>query len=227
METSLYNGSVALLEEGQVVCQCALEPSLRTGQSLAPSIAEQLREAGWHPRDVGLVAVSHGPGSFTGLRIGITTAKTFAYAVSARVVGIHTLDVVAAQSGLAVESLWAVVDAQRNQLFAARYQRDPSEGWKMSRTTEIVDNEAWLHSLVGGAGVTGPGLRRLQDRLPAFVDVEQEENWAPRASVLGQLGYRRFQGGQQDDVWSLVPQYHRKSAAEEKHDARQAKGPDA
>jgi tRNA threonylcarbamoyladenosine biosynthesis protein TsaB len=190
-------------------------------------MAEQLRVAGWRPSDVELVTVTHGPGSFTGLRIGVTAAKTFAFAVSAEVIGINTLDVVAAQSTQAVDALWAVIDAQRNQLFAARYERDANGQWQVTRETETVDCGVWIGLLDGADGVTGPGLRRVQDLLRPGVAVEREENWGPRASVVGQLACRRYEGGETGDVWALMPHYFRKSAAEEKYEARRANPSDA
>ena len=77
----------------------ALDPARRSARTLAPGIRHLLADAGWTPRDVALVAVSIGPGSFTGLRLGVMTAKAFAYAVGAPVLGIGTLEVIAAHAG--------------------------------------------------------------------------------------------------------------------------------
>ncbi len=104
LETSGTSGSVAALEGDRLLAEVSLAPSLRSARSLAPGIAKLLAEVGWKPRDVGIVAVTTGPGSFTGLRVGLTTAKSFAYAVGAQVLGINTLEVLAEQ---------APADAQR------------------------------------------------------------------------------------------------------------------
>src|SRR5687768_6416743 len=104
LETSGRSGSVAALigqvvpVRTRVIGQQALDDHQRNAQSLAPAIRSLLDVAGWRPADVQLVAVTAGPGSFTGLRVGVTTAKVFAYATSAAVLGVDTLEVIAQQA---------------------------------------------------------------------------------------------------------------------------------
>ena len=76
-----------------------------------------LAQCQWEALSIDLVCVTTGPGSFTGLRIGVTTAKTFAYAAAAELVGTHTLAVLAAGVEQASGRLWAILDAQRQELF--------------------------------------------------------------------------------------------------------------
>ncbi|MCA9264481.1 MAG: tRNA (adenosine(37)-N6)-threonylcarbamoyltransferase complex dimerization subunit type 1 TsaB, partial [Planctomycetales bacterium] len=97
LETSSFHGSVALLDGQMLLASRALPDDSRSAESLAPTIREVLTSVGVTPRAIELVAVTVGPGSFTGLRVGVTTAKTFAYAVSAAVVGVNTLEVLANQ----------------------------------------------------------------------------------------------------------------------------------
>jgi tRNA threonylcarbamoyladenosine biosynthesis protein TsaB len=96
LETSDQTGSVAALDGDNLLEELILEQSQRSAQSLAPAMQNLLRRVGWQPSDVQLVAVSVGPGSFTGLRVGVTAAKVFAYAVGAEVLGINTLEVIVA-----------------------------------------------------------------------------------------------------------------------------------
>src|SRR5262245_32191202 len=103
IETSGQHGSVAVLcgeekGEARLVREIVLSDQQRTAQSLAPALNKLLQTAGWEPSTVSLVAVLTGPGSFTGLRIGVTTAKTLAYAWGADVVGINTLEAIAEQA---------------------------------------------------------------------------------------------------------------------------------
>jgi tRNA threonylcarbamoyladenosine biosynthesis protein TsaB len=185
---------------------------------LAPAIAQVLAEAGKRPADVGLVAVTVGPGSFTGLRVGVTTAKTFAYAAGCECLGVDTLEVIAAQVPLGKQSsgeLHVVLDAQRKELFLARFH---SDGCALVRLEEnrIVPADQWLVGLAPGTTVTGPGINRLIDRLPASVVAAPELHRDPQAATVGQLAWREYQAGRRDDLWKLTPKYLRVSAAEEK-----------
>jgi tRNA threonylcarbamoyladenosine biosynthesis protein TsaB len=215
LETSSLSGSVAALEDDQLLGQTAFDPDQRTAQSFAPAIRDQLDAVGWRPRDIQLVAVTRGPGSFTGLRVGVTAAKTLAYAVSAHVVGLDTLRVIAWQAKEAADHICAVLNAQRQQVFVARFQHIDQE-WTTVTPTSIVDNEAFLASLDARVSVTGTGLARLRDRLPDGVHAVDPSLWAPQAATVGILGYHDTQSGRRDDLWKLTPEYFRKSAAEEK-----------
>lgn len=221
LETSGRRGSVAVLREAAVLASGSIAPDERTAAALTPLIQRTLKDAGVDLADVKLVAVIDGPGSFTGLRVGVTTAKTLAYALGCEVIGLNSLDVIARQAveqrGCAADAtLWAVIDAQRQQLFAAAYQCDADGRLTQQHATAIVDNDKWLAGLSAGEYVTGPGLSRLQDDLPAGVQVVERELWEPTAEVVGKLAVEHFASGRRDDFWKLTPQYFRQSAAEEK-----------
>jgi tRNA threonylcarbamoyladenosine biosynthesis protein TsaB len=219
IETSTRAASVALLEGGTLVAARSLPESIGTAAGLAPAIDEALRQAGWSAAELDLIAVSIGPGSFTGLRVGVTTAKALAYALSCEVLGIDSLEVIAAQASHTGD-ICAVLDAQRGQLFSGRFRRGDGGGLERREATHIVDAPAWLDSLVAGDLVTGPGIKRIVSRLPADVLVAPEAVWSPQAETVGRLALQAFWQGRRDDIWKLSPNYLRRSAAEEKRDAQ-------
>lgn len=210
LETSSRCGSVALLADERLIGSSPLLPGQRTAAVLAPTIAAQLDVAGWKAADIDLVAVAQGPGSFTGLRIGVTMAKTLAYAISAEVIGVNTLEVIAAQAACSRRNVWAVIDAQRQQLFASMTTTEEAG------PTRLIDNQQWLAQLKPSDAVNGSGLRKLVDRLPTGVEVCDQSLWTPQAEMVARIGLRHFQAGRRDDMWKLVPQYYRPSYAEEK-----------
>ncbi|HZN36815.1 MAG TPA: tRNA (adenosine(37)-N6)-threonylcarbamoyltransferase complex dimerization subunit type 1 TsaB [Pirellulaceae bacterium] len=215
-DTSGLAGSVALLEGPRLLDQRQLDPARRSAQTLAPAIAELLAGQGVQPRQVGLVATTIGPGSFTGLRVGVTTAKTWAYATGGAVIGLSTLAVIAqqvpAELRSAAREIHAVLDAQRKELYFGRFH--PS-GERLAGDC-IVPADAWLAGLTAGTIVTGSGLSRLADRLPAGVTPAPQASWEPQAATVGKLAWEDYQRGRRDDFWTLAPVYLRTSYAEEK-----------
>jgi tRNA threonylcarbamoyladenosine biosynthesis protein TsaB len=227
IECTLNGGSVALVHGEEPVAAVQLDPGRRTAQTLLPAIQRLLLEAGWQPREVALVAVTRGPGSFTGLRIGITAARCFAYATGAGVLGIDSLAVLAAQvpcrpvaavsaadAARYSSGLWSILDAERGQLFAARF-RPGWSGWLEDVPPHILHADQWLRGLEPATCVTGPALERLRDRLPVHVSAAPPTAWTPQAVTVGQLAARWHRQGQRGNVWSLAPRYLRPSAAEE------------
>jgi tRNA threonylcarbamoyladenosine biosynthesis protein TsaB len=221
IETSSKSGSVATLEKGQALRQEELDPALRSARTLSPAIQGVLRATDWTPRDVQLVAVAIGPGSFTGLRLGVMTAKAFAFAVDAQVLGVGTLDTIAARAEIAAPRIAVAIDAQRDEVYAGFFARDDAGDLAEQGAAEIIAIERWLALLEAGMLVTGPALVKLPDRLPQGVAVAPSRTWLPDAATVGRLAAAKFASGARDDVFRLAPVYLRRSAAEEKWAARE------
>lgn len=213
LETSQRQASLAALGEKGTVLACQqLSSEQRTAKSLTPAIQNLLAEVAWKPQELDLICVATGPGSFTGLRIGVVTAKTLAYATGAKLVGIHTLSALAARIAPQPSRLWAILDAQRQELFAACL----TEKGITAPEAKILKIESWLELLQTGDVVTGPPLAKLSSRLPQGVEAAPLELWNPSAIEVGQLGIEAFKLGKEVDPMQLVPEYFRRSAAEEK-----------
>lgn len=218
LETTERVGTVAAATEADVLGQLALDPAQRSAQSLAPAMRTLLEQVGWRPDDVNLVAVSVGPGSFTGLRVGVTAAKTFAYATGADILGIDTLETIAAGVPEDIRRLAVAIDAQRGQWATTEFSRDDDGRLHADCPMRLVDADAWLAALPEGTVVAGPVLKKLGDRIPASLAVVASEFWHPTAATVARLAARDYAAGRRDDLWQLVPRYSRRSAAEEKRD---------
>ena len=127
-----------------------------------------MKQVGWRPRDVQLVAVSIGPGSFTGLRVGVTAAKVFAYAVGAEVLGVNTLEAIAANcAGTAIATTMSVViDAQRGEVVVQSFVRQPDGWFEPAGPEELVDADAWLARLQAVDSRIGIGSELIVGRRP-------------------------------------------------------------
>ncbi len=223
LETSERIGSLAAFvadeQPPQLVAEVTLPSDQRGARSLVPAIDGLLKTLGWKPADLALICATTGPGSFTGTRLGVTTAKTLAYATNAQVVGVHTLAAIAASVPPSYDRLWTILDAQRNELFVAQFSGAADS--VASPTTSILSTDEWLAQLRPGDLVCGPPLEKLRDRLPTGVLCSDPDQWSPRAEYVGRLGIAACRSGETVDPMQLVPRYYRKSAAEEKVDARE------
>jgi len=216
IETSESVGSVAALESGNLLIERDLSRQQGSAQSLAPAIQELLREVGWRPGQIEVVAVTVGPGSFTGLRVGVTMAKVLAYSVKADVLGVDTLEAIAAGCPAEIDHLVVAMDAQRGQVVAGTFRRGQDGWFSACEPWQLADLEAWLAALPPGTAVAGPVLQRVPHTLPEGLRVLDSQCWFPKASWVGRLAARRYAAGERGDVWSLVPRYYRRSAAEER-----------
>lgn len=220
LETSGTTGSVALVDATEantrLLGERQLPPGQRSARTLLPAIHSLLQSHACRPADLGLIATTTGPGSFTGLRIGVVAAKTLAYATGAPLVGVHTLSAIAAGVGAIETRLWTVLDAQRGELFVASFEPRADLAAAPKPETEILDAEDWLNRLAPGDVVVGPPLLKVRDRLPPGVTAVDEARWSPAAAAVAQLAIDLHHRGAAVDPLALVPNYYRKSAAEEK-----------
>ena len=220
IETSQRNGTLAALNADgakiELACAKGLPGDQRTAESLIPKLQELLEDCGWNARDLDLVCTTTGPGSFTGLRLGVTTAKTLAYASGAELVGVSTLAAIAAGVPAEYERLWTIVDAQRQELFATCF----TAGWQSKRMEDqavhVLSIEHWLKQLRAGDLVAGSALNKIGVPLPPDVTAVDSQYRSPQAATVGSLGIEAKHLGQTVDPMQLVPKYYRKSAAEEK-----------
>lgn len=223
IETSSPPGSIAISVDGQVRAQ-EFTSVRRTTELFAASIQELLKTAGLRPSDIDLVATTLGPGSFTGIRIGITVAKVFAHAVNARLVAVNTLELLANQfadseqveAATASREIEAVLDAQRGELFAARFRITDNTIEELI-PTEIIAADDWIASRTANATLTGTGLKKILERLPGEATLADEQLWKPSAETLVRIAEAKLAECESKPL-TLVPRYFRRSAAEEKAD---------
>ena len=225
LETTDKNGSVAVWDGTQLLRETVLQQ--RSAQSLAPAIAEILEAVGWKSGDVQCVAVATGPGSFTGLRVGIATAKMYAYAVNAEIVGVNTLLAIAAAVGVGnVQHVSVAIDAQRGDVAAQNFRLPISDDiWELpepiGERTVIPATDWWdfgkSETQDESVMFVGPILARIAKNCPACTNLcEDESIWFPQAKEIAKIAMVRMKSNQPNDLWTLAPYYSRLSAAEER-----------
>jgi tRNA threonylcarbamoyladenosine biosynthesis protein TsaB len=219
IETSGRAGFVAVALGGELRGVRMLAEPRRQARDLAPAAADLLREQDWRPADVQAVVIGRGPGSYTGLRVGIMSAKAFAYATGCALVAVDTFAVIADQCTDDVHRVDVLADAQQDKVYVQPYGR-AGGGWQSLAPLAIRVFDEWLAGREAGAWVSGPGLHRWRPRLGVEVPVIEPERWDAGPESLLRIGLALFLAGVRADQWGLEPLYLRPSAAEQQFDAR-------
>jgi tRNA threonylcarbamoyladenosine biosynthesis protein TsaB len=216
IETSGLTGGIALVRGDHCLGDVQLEEAPRRhAQTLVAQIGTLVGGAGCRVRDLSAVAVSIGPGSFTGLRVGVVCAKTLAYATGCRLAAVDTLRAIAANSPAEVARVHVLADALRGDAYVASYERIDGR-WTAREPPALAAAAAWLAERGPGDVLSGPGLAVYAVNFPAACRQLPADCWTPRARVVAQLGLEQLARGQAVDCATLVPFYLRRSAAEER-----------
>jgi tRNA threonylcarbamoyladenosine biosynthesis protein TsaB len=214
IETSGPIGSVAVVESGTLLREQRLELGRQHGQSLIPAIRALLAECGKKPKDCDLVAVSTGPGSFTGVRVGVVCAKTLAYAVNCRLAAVGALHAVACNSPADVSRVNVICNAQRGDLFSAVYDRETDGSWDSNAGLNVLSAESWIASLQSRDTVSGPGIEKIAGLIAGRCRVLAAQFRVPQAAWIARLGIRAAEAGATSDFWAVEPLYLGRSSAE-------------
>ena len=226
IESSGLTGSVAACRDGEVLAEAAIERGAEHGRGLVPLVDDVTRRAGWERgAGIDLVAVSQGPGSFTGLRVGIVCAKTMAVLLNKPIVGVCSLDAMARNAPPSAERIVTALDAKRGQVYYAQYER-ATDGLRRRSGPALGTPEQSLADLRAPVCVMGDALRH---HAPAYAAAQTlplpEDLWRIRAAVVAQLALADFRNGRSDEPFAMQPTYIRLAEAEERRLAREGKGP--
>jgi tRNA threonylcarbamoyladenosine biosynthesis protein TsaB len=213
LETTTRRAEVALLEAGRLVAAGAFEAGLKHTAELLPLIDRLCRSQGWTPASIDEIYVSAGPGGFTGTRIGVTFAKTFAATAGKRLVAVPTPRVVVENAPPEASDALVVVDARRGSVWVQPFARRGGQ-WKESSTAMLSNLAEVLESAPRPVWLLGEGVA-IQEIGPD-PHIHLCPDATPRAAVVGALGYEMSCRGEFTDAMALVPTYVRRPEAEEK-----------
>ncbi|MGE5508809.1 MAG: tRNA (adenosine(37)-N6)-threonylcarbamoyltransferase complex dimerization subunit type 1 TsaB [Chitinophagales bacterium] len=231
LDSSTRVGSVALVAGGVLAAEYTLSVQRTHAERLLPAIAQVLKDAGRTPADLDAVAVTRGPGSFTGIRIALATAKGLAYALQRPLVGVSTLSALAYGVAGLGDFACPLIDARRGEAYAALY-RTLSTG-KAERVTDYLalpvrDLLDRLNGLEGRIVFTGDGAalhaELIRNVLGERAVFPAEAVAALRGAWVAALGAARLARGERDAPAALIPLYVRPAEAEVKWAAQHGKG---
>lgn len=216
LEATDRGGSLALAEEGEVL-RLRYERSPRThSERLMPALDRMLDETSHDYEDVDAVAVCRGPGSFTAVRLAVTTAKTLADVCDARLFGATTLRVMAEYAPREDRTLWTVIDARREEFYVQSFAPN-ADGWRARSEPQVV-SPATLRRLCEEEEspvilYRGRGGSPEWDRWSVPPTLLAGEAFQPLAAPLVSLAHRRLEAGEHHDPEPFAPCYVRESDA--------------
>lgn len=231
IDASGIAGSVAYLKDGKLLGEYYFCDKLTHSQTIMPMLEHMKSMIQIKLDEVDAVAVTKGPGSFTGLRIGVTAAKALALALDVPIIGVPTLDVIAHGVPFTEHYICPMMDARRNQVYTAVYQWQKEECTRLTEYMAIDFNEHLesLQSYQGKIVFMGDGVLAYQEKIQALLGKERAL-FAPsfcnlqHASVLGNIAQKLYERGESEDPSTFVPMYLRKSQAEREKEEREQHG---
>ncbi len=218
-ETSAKAASVALMEEDRLLGESYQNTGMTHSQTLMVMAEDVLKTAGKTAADVTAVAVAEGPGSFTGVRIGVAAAKGFAWGAELPCCGVSTLEAMALGLGLYQGYVCPVMDARRSQVYNALFYVNHGQLERMApdRAIALSDLARELKALEGPVFLVGDGshltYRTLSEELPSLV-LPPEHKLHQRAVGVALAARAKIAAGENCDGAALTPNYLRLSQAE-------------
>ncbi len=219
IETSSLVSSVALLHEDTLRAELTVQARLTHSEQLMPHIADMLEKASVTKQQIHAIAVAVGPGSFTGLRIGLATAKGLAFAWKIPLVGVETPVGLAWNSIGAGDMICTLIDAQKGNVYASLYQWQGTalKTLRDIRIESLADILAELKQWQQPVVFYGDGALLGREQILAYsplFHMAPPTMVIPRAGSIALAGQARLRAGQMDDCMTLTPAYKRRSEAE-------------
>lgn len=211
IETSTDLLGVALVEEGRVLSSAELLAERAHATELPGAVMKVLDAAGRRLDQVDGIAIDIGPGAFTGLRIGVAFVKALVFRSRVPVIGVASLDVLAAALPYAAHPICPILDAKQKKVYAAVY--DTREGAPKKRSDyQLLTVDEWMATLPNEpVMLLGSGVAVYRDtieqHLGARALIAPVDLWLPHAATLGRIGLQRLHAGQRDDPSTLAPMY--------------------
>jgi|SRR5712692_794699 len=223
VDTSTRSGSLAILQDARIMAQVSSQEDTLHSERLFRDLARLHEMSQFQLKEIDLFAVSTGPGSFTGLRVGLTAVKAWAELYQKPIAGVSGLLAVAAQSKANSRAVAPFIDARRGQIYGAIYQRSPGDhvAWKLLGDEAVLSTEEFLTRVKGELGKELPTLVSptpealdLALRISMLPGTEIESVSGILAPVVGRLGFEQAKRGQLQNALTLDANYIRRSDAE-------------
>ena len=205
LETATKNCSVSISQNGKtILCKEIAESGYSHAERLHVFIEECLKESNITFKDLSAIAVSQGPGSYTGLRIGVSTAKGLCFALDLPLIAIDTLQVLASQLTITEGVIIPMIDARRMEVYSAIYNSD------YEKTREVqaeILTENSFEEIAETIHFVGDCSEKAKTVLTNSNFIFHEEIVYPSANEMSELSFKKFQDSNFEDVAYFEPYY--------------------
>lgn len=217
IDTATKVCTIALCRDKKILAEYTINMGMTHSEGLLPQLDQLLQRTGVQKQDIELLAVSMGPGSFTGLRIGLATAEAMAYSWQCCLHGVDTLKAMAYNIQLEGRVLSPVLDAQKGNFYQALYEWRNGELVELA-PVEVVSAEKALERIAlqgTPALLLGECTKLEKNGLPDFISMAPEALRMPKGSSVALAALAEFDAENDKKIFGLEPYYIRRSEAEE------------
>ncbi|MCX8131350.1 MAG: tRNA (adenosine(37)-N6)-threonylcarbamoyltransferase complex dimerization subunit type 1 TsaB [Clostridia bacterium] len=226
VDTSSSVAAVAVMDNEKLLGEYSINHKKTHSQKLMPMIKELMSSLELLPENIDIYAASSGPGSFTGLRIGVTAVKAVAYAVQKPVISVPTLDAIAYNIPVCESLVCPIMDARNSQVYTALYRRGDGGHERISdyvgvHISELIEMVRDKHRKVifAGDAVEIHG-EHLKSELKDFCEMAPANLLLQKASSVAYVALLKARRGEMESCFEMVPYYLRKSQAERELEKR-------
>lgn len=225
IDTSSLAASVAVIEDNKLICEYTVNTKKTHSQKLMLMIENMFKVSDLDINEMDMIAVCEGPGSFTGLRIGMSTAKAISHVNNLPIVGVNSLELLAGNMNLSEKKICSILDAQKTQVYMGQYKYENGQLVELKNidVVEIDDlieelkssNEEWI--------IVGEAVYKYEDKLRQVsnISIPAPSHNVSKASSLCVVARNKYKNNiNVNDCYTINPVYIRKSQAEVQYDEK-------
>ncbi len=222
IDTSTSVMGIALLDGNKVFAEMTTNLKKNHSVRLMTAMDQLFSEVNWSPNEIDLIGVAKGPGSYTGVRIGVTTAKTLSLALNIPLIGVSTLESMAYAANFYHGYISPIIDARRGQVYTGLYQTvdgkiinvEPDSILLLSEWLEKLKDEDSNHEVLFVGDDIYIHNKTIKDIYEKVKFTSPGFNLI-RPSLIGWLAKEKYEGGQVDNIFDFAPSYLKLAEAEE------------
>ena len=225
LDTSSNATSIAVIEDNKLICEYTVNTKTTHSQKLMPMIENMLKISEINVNDMDIIAICQGPGSFTGLRIGMATAKALSHVNNLPIVGVNSLELLAGNMDLSDKKICSILDAQRTQVYMGQYKFENNKLVEI-KSVDVVEIDELLEELKSSNEewiLVGEAVYKYEDKIKEIQNIylPAPSHNVNKASSLCTIAMNKYnQNIDVYDCYTINPVYIRKSQAEVQYDEK-------